>query len=96
MKEDFESYYRTEELYFQAVKAGWINDSENSFLNFLAAAIRAKTLKNVDSVRVFVAIVRKKYFTHITQVEEDRARAAIKKFRYGTEAAPNEVMKLIV
>jgi hypothetical protein len=80
--EDLQSFYRTEELYFQAVKAKWISDSENSFLNFLAAAVRAKTLKLGDPVRVFVAIVKNKYFTHITQAEEDRARTAIKKFRY--------------
>ncbi len=94
--EDLQSFYRTEELYFQAVKAKWITLSENSFLNFLAAAVRAKTIKNGCSVRVFVGIVKKKYFSHITQAEEDRARTAIKKFRYSDapsnvsfEASPN-------
>jgi hypothetical protein len=93
--EDLQSFYRTEELYFQAIKANWINDSENNFLNFLAAAVRAKTLKSGDPVRVFVGIVKKKYFMHITQAEEERARAAIKKFRYGAESTPDEVMRLV-
>lgn len=93
--DDFKSFYRTEELYFQAVKAKWVTDSENSFLNWMSAAVRAKTLTNGDSVRVFVGIVRKKLFTHITQAEEERARAAIKKFRYGVEPASEELMKLV-
>ena len=83
--DDFKSFYRTEELYFQAVKAKWVTDSENSFLNWMSAAVRAKTITNGDSVKIFVGIVRKKLFTHITQAEEERARAAIKKFRYGVE-----------
>jgi hypothetical protein len=93
--EDLQSFYRTEELYFQAVKANWINDSENNFMNFLAAAVRAKTLKNGDSVKVFVAIVRKKLFAHITVAEEERARAAVRKFRYGADFVSEEVMKLV-
>ena len=93
--DDFKSFYRTEELYFQAVKAKWVTDSENSFLNWMSAAVRAKTLTNGDSVRVFVGIVKKKLFTHITQSEEERARAAIKKFRYGVESASEELMKLV-
>ena len=60
--DDFKSFYRTEELYFQAVKAKWVTDSENSFLNWMSAAVRAITIKNGDSLRVFVGIVRKKTF----------------------------------
>lgn len=93
--DDFKSFYRTEELYFQAVKAKWVTDSENSFLNWMSAAVRAKTITNGDSVKIFVGIVRKKLFTHITQAEEERARAAIKKFRYGVESVSDDVMKLV-
>ncbi len=93
--DDFKSFFRTEELYTQAVKAGWIADSENNFLNWVAAAVRAKTLTKGDPVRVFVGIVRKKLFTHITLAEEERARAAIKKFRYGADLVSEEVMRLV-
>ncbi len=94
-KEDFNSFFRTEELYTQAVKANWITDSENNFLNWVAAAVRAKSLTEGDPVRVFVGIVRKKLFTHITLAEEERARAAIKKFRYGADSVSEEVMRLV-
>ncbi len=42
-----------------------------------------------------MGIVKKKFFTHITQAEEDRARVAIKKFRYGSDVISEEVMKLV-
>jgi hypothetical protein len=93
--DDFKSFFRTEELYTQAVKAGWITDSENNFLNWVAAAVRAKTLTEGDPVRVFVGIVRKKLFAHITLAEEERAQAAIKKFRYGADLVSEEVMRLV-
>jgi hypothetical protein len=92
--EDLQSFYRTEELYFQAVKANWINDSENSFLDFLAAAIRAKSQKDADQVRLFVAIVKKKLFHFITNEQEERARKGIQKFRYGAEL-PEEMRRLV-
>ncbi len=93
--DDFKSFFRTEELYYQAVKAGWITDSENNFLNWVAAAVRAKTLIEGDPVRVFVGIVRKKLFAHITLAEEERARTAIKKFRFGPDFVSDEVMRLV-
>jgi hypothetical protein len=94
-EEDFHSFFRTEELYHQAVKANWITDSENNFLNWIAAAVRSKTLTEGDPVRVFVGIVRKKLFAHITLAEEERARSAIKKFRYGSDSVSEEVMRLV-
>jgi DNA-binding transcriptional ArsR family regulator len=79
---DLHDYHRIRSLYQQACKAGWVKESENSFLNWLAAAIRAKTQTEGDSVRIFVGIVRKKLYAHITQAEEDRARVAMNRFRY--------------
>ena len=92
--EDLNHFSRTEALYFQAVKAGWVTESENSLLNFIAAAVRAKTITQGDPVKVFMGIVKGKLFTHITQAEEERARAAIRKYRYPTQI-PVEIQQLV-
>ncbi len=92
--EDLQSFYRTEELYRLAVKAHWIADSENSFLNWMAAAVRAKSQKDADQVRLFVAIIKRKLFHFITSEQEERARRAIQKFRYGAELT-EEVRRLV-
>jgi hypothetical protein len=78
--EDLLRFSRTEELYRQAVTAGWVKHSENQALNWLGAAVRAKTVAG-DSVRIFAGIVRKKLWHHITQEQEDRARKALVRYR---------------
>jgi hypothetical protein len=80
-REDLESITRTEALYQKAVRAGWLVPSEANALNWIGAAIRAKTVKGGDSVRIFVTIVRKKLWHFITQEQEDRAIAALKRHR---------------
>jgi hypothetical protein len=85
-REDLESITRTEVLYQKAVRAGWLVPSEANALNWIGAAIRAKTVKGGDSVRIFVTIVRKKLWHYITQEQEDRAIRALKRHR---EKAPN-------
>jgi hypothetical protein len=92
--EDLQSFYRTEELYRQAVKAHWIAASENNFLNWMAAAVRAKSQKDADQVRLFVAIIKRKLFHFITSEQEERARRAIQKFRYGAELT-EEMRRLV-
>jgi hypothetical protein len=64
------------ELYDQAVCAGWLRGSEASFLAFAAAAVRANRV-GTDPVRLFVAIVRRGLWHHVTAADEDRARAVI-------------------
>ena len=76
--EDLRSLSRLRSLYRQAVAREWIGDSESEYLNFVAASVRAVQARG-DSVRIFVAIVRKRLWAHITQAEEDQARCAIKK-----------------
>ncbi len=92
--EDLQSFYRTEELYHQAVSAHWIEDSEHSFLMWVSAAVRAKSQKDADQVRLFVAIVKRKLFHFITNEQEERARKGIQKFRYGAEL-PEEMRRLV-
>lgn len=80
--EDFHQFGRIEELYFQAVDRGLISGSESSALNFLAAGVRAREVGH-DPARVFVTLVRRRLWHHITQAQEDQARAAL--LRYRTE-----------
>lgn len=75
--EDILSFFRTEALYHQAVKARWVRDSSADFLNWVAAAVRAKTCRARDPVRVFVGIVRRALWHHVTDADEERARLAI-------------------
>lgn len=80
--EDLHSFSRIEKLYFQACKAGLIQNSEPSALNFLSAACRARGLGKVgDPVKIFMGIVRRKLWRHITQADEDRALCALRKYR---------------
>jgi hypothetical protein len=78
--QDLLEFSRTENLYRQAVARGWIKHSENQALNWVAAAVRAKSVPG-DPVKIFVGIVRKQFWRFITQGQEDRARAAIVRYR---------------
>lgn len=78
---DLQQFSRTEALYRQAVQAGMVTHSEASFLNWVAAAVRAKTGRARDPVRVFMGIVRRGLWHHLTSADEERARTAIAKYR---------------
>jgi hypothetical protein len=78
--EDLQSFSRTEELYRQAVHLGLIKHSENQALNWLGAAVRAKSVAG-DPVRIFAGIVRQGLWRNITQEQEERARAALHRYR---------------
>jgi hypothetical protein len=78
--EDLESFTRTETLYRQAVAAGLIEASEAGAINFLAAACRAKAVQG-NPVRVFMGIVRRRLWHHVTQADEDRALTALRRYR---------------
>jgi hypothetical protein len=79
--EDLATFTRMEALFWQAVDRKLLGGSEMDALNFLAAAVRARFGKARDPVRVFVSIVRRGLWTHITAAEEDRARAALARHR---------------
>jgi hypothetical protein len=78
---DLKEFSRTEMLYQEAVRKDWIRDSEANFLNWVAAAVRAKTVKARDPVRVFSWIVRRNAWHMITQEQEERARKGIARHR---------------
>lgn len=67
------------ELFNQAVKRRWFVESEANKRNFLAAAVRANQVDG-DSVRIFVGIVKRGLWSHITHAQEERADRALKKY----------------
>lgn len=95
VKEDLQSFFRTRTLYEEAVRKKIIGTSEADFLNWVAAAVRAKTAKEGDPVKIFMGIVRKRLFTHVTQEEEDRARRAIRNFQEHMTPASSDLVRLV-
>jgi hypothetical protein len=85
-REDLLRTSRVLELYDQATKAGWLVASEANRTNFVAAAARATRARG-DAVRIFVAIVRRGLWHHITGEEEARAVAAVKRLERSTVRA---------
>lgn len=77
---DLESFFRAKTLFNQARKLGLVQSSQAAELNWFAAAVRAKSAKTGDPVKIFMGIVRQGLWHHITQQEEDRALVAMKKY----------------
>ncbi len=68
-----------EKLYQQAISAKWLPASERNARSFVAAAVRATKVPG-DSVRIFVGIVKKQLWNHITHEQEDRAKQVMTRF----------------
>ena len=77
--EDFREFSRNEVLYWQAVTLGLITHSEANVLNWVSASIRARETEN--PARIFMGIIKKKLFHHVTQGQEEIARKAINRRR---------------
>ena len=77
---DLQRLSRLRALYAQATAAKWLAHSEANLRNFVAAAARA-TRVDGDAVRVFVGIVRRRLWHHLTIADEDRAISALKRER---------------
>jgi hypothetical protein len=67
---------RVEALYRQACIRGWLVPGEANRLNVFAAAVRAREVGR-DPPRVFVTLLRRRLWHHVTQAQEDRARRAL-------------------
>jgi hypothetical protein len=78
--EDLRRLSRLRVLYDEATKAKWLSPSEANLQNFIAAAARA-TRVDGDAVRVFVGIVRKGLWHHLTNEDDERARSALNRER---------------
>lgn len=68
---------RLHALHRQAIAKGWLRDSDADALNFYGAAVRARSIPVRDPIGVFVALVRKRQWHHITQAQEDEARRCL-------------------
>lgn len=79
-REDLYHFSRLESLYFEALEWGWVNSSEAMALNFIAAAVKARE-EGDDPARLFVSLVRRGLWHHINQGHEERARAALNRYR---------------
>lgn len=77
---DLFHFDRLENLYFEAVERAWIDRSEATALNFIAAAIKAREVGQ-EPVRLFVAIVRRGLWQNLNQAQEDHARAVLRRRR---------------
>ena len=77
--EDFREFSRNEVLYWQAVSLSLITHSEANALNWVSASIRARETEN--PARIFMGIIKKKLFHHVTQAQEETARNAINRRR---------------
>jgi hypothetical protein len=91
LPEDLRKMPRLAELYRQAIAARWLSPGEANLKNFVCAALRANRVSS-SPVRVFVGIVKKKLWHHVTQEQENRALQVLKRFRnrnpeaFGVEA----------
>lgn len=88
VEKDLHEIPRAVALYEDAVQKGVLEASESNLLNWLAAAVRAKTANVKDPVRVFLGLVKKKLWHHITHEEEERARQALKRHKEKGEKRP--------
>jgi hypothetical protein len=80
-REDLQSEGRLRELFAQAVAKGWVKNCQADALNFFGAAVRARNAGNGDPVRIFVSLVRRRLWHHITQAQEDEARRTVQRHR---------------
>lgn len=78
--EDLKSFGRVEELYRQAVKVNLIEATEANAINFIGAAARATRVEG-DAPRIFMGIIRGKLWKNISDADEDRALAALRRYR---------------
>ena len=76
-REDLQSQERLRALLGQAIAKGWLKNCQADVLNFFGAAVRARNATNGDPVRIFVSLVRRRLWHHITQAQEDEARRTV-------------------
>lgn len=78
---DLRNPTRLESLFHQATQCGLLAATETNVINFIAAAVRATTTKTGDPTKIFMGIVRRQLWKHITNQQEGVALAALKRER---------------
>ncbi len=76
---DLKSPARVNRLYEQCVRARLIKPSEAGRLKVFAAAERALRCGTTNPAGLFVAVIRKRLWHHISQRDEDRGRDAMRR-----------------
>lgn len=77
--EDLDSAPRLCELFTQAVEEGLVRRSDMDRLNFFAAAEHARAVATRNPCGLFVTIVRRGLWQHISLSDEDAARAKLRR-----------------
>lgn len=85
--EDLRRLDTLDELYRQAVRVRILDGTESEVLNFVGAAVRAITSEVRSPERVFMGIVRRRLWGHVTQAQEARARAGLARYRSSSPSA---------
>lgn len=78
--DDLRRFSRLEPLYFEAIERGWLHGSEAMTLNFVAAAVRAREVGH-DPARLFVSLVKRGLWHHVTHAQEEYARHMLQRWR---------------
>ena len=92
--DDLRRLSRLRVLYAQATAAKWISHSEANLRNFVAAAARATRVEG-DAVRIFIGIVRRGLWHHLTNDDESRAINSLRRERERRNLAAAEETRRI-
>jgi len=84
LPEDLKQLPRLEELYRQAIAANWLVPCDANFRNFVCAALRA-TRSGGRVGAIFIGIVRRRLWHHITSEQEARALGVLRRYRLRAE-----------
>ncbi len=84
--EDLRDPVRLDQLYRRAIEAGSLTHSMSTRMCWFAAAEHALTVGKQNPCGLFAMLCRRKLWRHITQADEDAARATLKRLDYGEES----------
>ncbi|MCK6478324.1 MAG: hypothetical protein L6Q35_16005 [Phycisphaerales bacterium] len=83
---DLRNNARLEALYRDSLRRGMVRESESTRLAFFAAAEHALARGQRNVPGLFVAVVKRGLWSHITQEEEDRARRSLARLDFGADS----------
>ena len=86
--EDLADVGRVLELHGQAAARGLVGSSEADRLKFAAAAEHALAVGTVNAPGLLIHLVRGKLWRYLTQEDEDRAQAKLKRHLFGPARGP--------
>lgn len=84
-EEDLRNGQRLAVLFEQALRDGLVGSSESDRLKFLSAAERALRVGTTNKAGLFVAVVRRGLWHHVSTLDEDRARRRLPGLRAPTQ-----------